>query len=141
MSDVIRVGNPVGSTSGTVGAYEPKASKPRRQRPWTGPTCPNEDCGSVKTPVRTSGKDDRDRPLRDRVCRDCGTAFVTIEQVVRVERGPRNGGLARFSEVDVEHQRRVTENRRRKFGWQPHPEAMKKPGRVHGTAYIDGRRR
>jgi hypothetical protein len=97
-------------TSGTVGAYEPKASKPRRQQPWSGPECPA--CGGTRTPVRNSGKDKDGRPLRDRRCGDCGTGFTTIEQVVMGGHGP-----VPFALVDVEHRRRKRESKRRRFGW------------------------
>ena len=116
MSDTERA---VALTSGTV-SVEPRIRHDRRQSTWSGPECPNEECGSTRTPVRTSGKDLEDRPLRERVCADCGQVFTTIEQVILFGTGlgPHGGQPVKFSLVDVEHRRRRRESKRRRFGWQ-----------------------
>jgi hypothetical protein len=112
----VRAHGAVGVATGTVGGYERPA--PKRQAAWTGPECPNPDCGSTKTPVRTSGKDVYERPLRARRCENCGTTFTTIEQVVLFEGGPQHDAPVPFALVDVEHRRRKRESKRRRFGWQ-----------------------
>lgn len=128
------------SLSGSFG-HEVDRSGRRRQAPWSGPACTNEDCGSTRTKVRTSGRDEDERPLRERVCQDCGTAQVTIEVPVRVISGGDTSPV-RFAEVDVEHRRRKRESKRRRFGWSPQPFAQRaKSVPIRGTMYIDGRRR
>lgn len=111
--------------SGSFG-YEPR-EKPRwrGKGPWHGALCPNEDCGGTQTLVRDSGRDDDDRILRHRWCEDCGTKFVTVEQVV-VAMTPEGkpDGLAKFSEVDVENLQRRRDWKRRQLGTKP--EAIQK---------------
>lgn len=126
-------------TSGTVGGYEPKAST-SRQAAWSGPECPS--CESNQTPVRTSGKDKDDRPLRERVCADCGEAFTTIEQVVRFAGGVLAGQPVQFALIDVEHRRRKRENKRRRFGWAAGGAMLRtREVAIYGRPHIDGRRR
>ena len=126
----------------TTGSFGFEVDRTRRpgQAPWTGLACPDPDCGGTKTKVRTSGRDEDDRPLRERVCADCGQAFVTVETYVVPIGGPNIP--VRFAEVDVEHKRRARESKRRRFGWQPQPQARRaKVRRIRGTMTIDGRRR
>jgi hypothetical protein len=84
-----------------------------------GPECPNADCGGTLTPCRLSGKDADARPVRKRVCENCGTVFVTVESIVyvstRTGRSPVR--LAKFSEVDDVHRDRNAAVKRHKFGW------------------------
>lgn len=135
------VADPVGSLSGTVGAYEPRLSAPRRQQPWSGTECPNEDCGSTNTPVRTSGRDAQEHMLRERVCRDCGQVFTTIEQVVLITGGPQSGEPVKFALIDVEHRRRKRESKRRRFGWNGGGAMLRvREVRIAGVPRVDGRR-
>lgn len=131
---------PVSTTSGTVGGYEPKASTPKRQAQWSGPVCPNPECGGTRTPVRTSGKDSEDRPLRERVCADCETVFTTIEQIVLFANGPRAGEPVKFALIDTEHRRRKREGKRKRFGWSAGGAMLRtREVRIHGMPRVEGR--
>lgn len=125
-------------TSGTVNV-EPRPSA-KRQASWSGPECPNPECGGNHTPVRTSGRDIEDRPLRDRVCADCGSSFTTIEQVVLFAGGADAGKPVPFALVDVEHRRRKREAKRRRYGWQAGGQMLRtREVRISGQPRVNGR--
>ncbi len=126
--------NPTSSTMGSFGSTPSAITTTTKQRRGTGVECPNEECGSMHTPVRLSGKDQDARPIRKRRCEDCGTVFVTCEVVVVTNRG--NHRLVRFSEVDDTHQRAVTSAKRKRFGWKAKP-SKRQPIRIYGGLYIN----
>lgn len=136
MRSLATLGPGIDAESVTSGGFGVDVRRGHRQAPWSGYECQNEDCGGTRTKVRTSGRDSEGRPLRDRVCQDCGTAFVTVETVVVAYGG--DTAPVRFAEVDVEHRRRKRENKRRKFGWRPggYGAPVKK---IVGAMHIDGR--
>lgn len=127
-------------TSGTM-TVEPRPTE-RPQQPWSGPECPNPDCGDTRTPVRTSGRDVEERVLRERECENCGTIFTTIEQVVLFTGGDKSSEPVPFTLVDVERRRRRRENWRRRTGWKgrSNNRLRKREVAITGQPRVDARR-
>ena len=121
----------LGSQGLAVGSFGWEPHERTARRPRGGPICPDQDCGGRLTKSVQSGRDLRDRPLRQRRCTECGAEWVTVEEIIRT----REGDLAKFSEVDVEHKRQAREWKRRANGWSAKGSTAK-PRAISGSMTI-----